>query len=224
MILQYGTNLVCDPLLDGCHYHFENLIRMKDQEIIRFLRGGNNLQRNQATKALLEQNFANMCKIVLAYSQSPAETESNATELFRDSFVALYRTIQNPQWNLKSSQLSTYFYSIAQRIQSKKTQVRKKSLFNYGEISPKQEQKMSQEVYDETLSKSENVQTLQYAIVKLDPKCQGLIKEHYYANASWKEIAEEQKAAPTAIRQRATLCIKKLRSIYSTLKKSTRND
>ncbi|OJJ22891.1 hypothetical protein BKI52_00640 [marine bacterium AO1-C] len=196
---------------------------MKDQEIIRYLRGGNRLQRNQATKALLEQNFANLCKIVLAYSASSAETESNATELFRDSFVALYRTLQNPQWSLNTSQLSTYFYAIAQRIQSKKTQTRRKSLFNFGEISPKHEQRVSQEVYEETLSKSEKVQTLQHAIVKLDPKCQGLIKEYYYSNASWKEIAEDEKAAPTAIRQRANLCIKKLRSIYSTLK-NPRND
>ena len=196
---------------------------MKDQEIIRYLRRGNTLQRNQATKALLEQNFASMCKIVLAYSASSAETESNATELFRDSFVALYRTLQNPQWSLQSSQLSTYFYSIAQRIQSKKSQDRRKTLFNFGDISPKHEQKVSQEEYEETLSKSEKVQTLQHAIVKLDPKCQELIKEHYYSNVSWKEIAEDKKAAPTAIRQRANLCIKKLRSIYSTLK-NPRND
>ena len=196
---------------------------MKDQEIIHHLRGGTKLQRNQATKVLLERNFANLCKIVLAYSASPAETESNATELFRDSFVALYRSVQNPQWSLKTSQLSTYFYSIAQRIQSKKSENSRKSVFNLGGISPKHEHRVSQEVYEETLTKDDKVQTLQHAIVKLDPKCQGLIKEYYYSNASWKEIAEEEKAAPTAIRQRANLCIKKLRSIYSTLK-NPRND
>lgn len=196
---------------------------MNDQEIIHSLRGNSSLQRNLATKVLLEQNFASLCKIVLDYSKSPAETERNAKDLFRDSFVALHRTVQNPQWSLQASKLSTYFYTIAQRIQSNKSQKRRKSLFNYGEISPRQEQKMSQEVYEETLAKKENVQTLQYAIVKLDTKCRGLIKEYYYSNATWQDIAEEEQAAPGAVRKRAFKCIQKLRSIYSTLK-NPRND
>lgn len=196
---------------------------MKDQEIINSLRGSNSLKRNHATKALLEQNFASLCKIVLSYSTSAAETERNATELFRDSFVALYRTVQNPQWSLQSSKLSTYFYTIAQRVQSNKSQKKAKSPYSYGDISPRHEQKFSQEAYEENLTKGENVQTLQHAIVKLDSKCQELIREHYYSNASWNEIAEEEQAAPAAIRQRASKCIKKLRSIYSTLK-HPRND
>lgn len=196
---------------------------MKDQEIISFLRRGNNLQRNQATKVLMEQNFSSLCKIVLSYSKSPAETEQNATELFRDSFMALYRVIQNPQWSLQSSKLSTYFYTIAQRVQMNKAKKQKNSPYHYGDISPKQESKLSEELYEQDLSKDENVYTLKQSLIKLDDKCQQLIKAYYYGNTSWKEIAKEQKAAPDAIRQRASKCIKKLRSIYSTLKNS-RND
>ncbi|EAY24123.1 sigma-70, region 4 domain protein [Microscilla marina ATCC 23134] len=197
--------------------------KMKDQEIISSLRGGNSLQRNHATKALMKQNFASLCKIVLSYSKSPAETEQNATELFRDSFIALHRTIQNPQWSLQSSKLSTYFYTIAQRVQMNKAKKQQESPYHYGDISPRQEHKLSQDLYQQAVSKDENVDTLQQAIVKLDSKCQQLIKEYYYSNASWKDIAQEQKSAPDAIRQRASKCIKKLRSIYSTLK-HPRND
>lgn len=196
---------------------------MKDQEIIGHLRKGNHLQRNQATKALMEQNFASLCKIVLSYSTSPAETEQNATELFRDSFMALYRVIQNPQWSLQSSKLSTYFYTIAQRVQMNKAKKQKESPYRYGDISPGQERKLSEELYEQDMTKDENVYTLKQSLVKLDDKCQQLIKAYYYSNDSWKDIAQKQKAAPDAIRQRASKCIKKLRSIYSTLKTS-RND
>lgn len=184
---------------------------MKDNEIIECLRSSSQEKRNLAAKVLLEKNFARLCKISAPHSNSPAETEAKAKELFRDAFTAMYRALKNPEWVLHSGKLSTYFYSIAHRIQSQK---KNKSSYVYGEISPRQQRKMAH-WHQEALAKDEKTRVLQNAIARLDPRCQELIKAHYYSGCTWKDIAKEEMKAPATIRQQASRCLQKLRVVYS---------
>lgn len=195
---------------------------MSDQEIIQGLHSDNQEVKNQAGKALLQLAFKDIYFIV-------RQNKEEAMDLFRETYLALYKQITKPDWRLQTT-LSTYLSNIARYIYYKKEFEKKR----FQLVSIEKSTIFPGITTEEYLTDPKEFTKVELDFLnrkkaweQLDENCKKLLKEkHEYLlhpdlpKTSWKDIARKWNTTENFLKKKASECRKKLLRLFEEIKKS----
>ncbi len=151
-----------------------------DEAFITGLRTGDSL----VLKALYKKYYNIVLKLVVNNSG----TQESAEDIYQETIIVLYETVQKPQFEL-NCQLQTFIYSIAKRLWLK--QLRK-----HGQTGLMREDEQEQLVdvqieMQEHLQKEADLEKMNQSLNALGEPCASLLTDFYVNKLSMEAISEK---------------------------------
>jgi RNA polymerase sigma factor (sigma-70 family) len=147
----------------------------KDEEIIQLIRNG----KNKPAFEKIYRHFPSIKKFILTHGG----TEDEAKDVFQESVIVFYEKASKPDFVL-SSAISTFLYSISERLWFKKIRDVKSheaALDTSFDITDNEEIRVNDE---------QNAKTIDQLLEHLGNPCKTLLTNYYYLKMSMKEIAQ----------------------------------
>ena len=126
--------------------------------------------------------------LVLKYVVNNSGNSEAAADIYQETIIVLYETVQKPHFEL-SCQLSTFIFSIAKRLWLK--QLRNHgNITRFGEGEEDDVVDVTEEI-SEHLKKEADIQKMNMSMEDLGEPCKTILKDFYVYKLSMDEISEK---------------------------------
>ncbi|MCC6182408.1 MAG: sigma-70 family RNA polymerase sigma factor [Bacteroidia bacterium] len=142
----------------------------------------------QSDDVVLRALYKKYYNLVLKYVVNNSGDNQAAADVYQDTIIVLYETVQKPHFQL-NCQLQTFIYSVAKRLWLK--QLRNKGQLTRLNSEEEDEVVDVSEELTEHLQKEADIKKMNDSLENLGEPCSTLLKDFYVHKLSMEEISEK---------------------------------